>query len=362
MFILKTIIRGGLVEKDDLFDDYYIEKKEETIIRYNQEEDSRSVGKINLIILSVYVVFLFISSLFAGIIQQNHLDETAGTLEFDLVSTFTKIVDDEGYILNYQGDITNTTSEEVLHAYIVFELTDSDGNIVATKNYKIENLGPNETININEDYTIDEYASVFITREYHPMEPQIINLLNFIPTLIIAFVLFYVNRKNFKENFIVFKKAPKRHFTYILLGFVLAYASLIVANVIMDLIGVSGTSQNELAIQSMFSKDIISMVSLFLLLVIFTPIVEETVFRKSIYGLVRPSLGDKGAIIISGLIFGLLHVVGHGDFIQIIPYAFMGLSFSYIYYHSNRNIYVVIAIHALNNLIPYLIYTSELFI
>jgi hypothetical protein len=125
-------------------------------------------------------------------------------------------------------------------------------------------------------------------------------------------------------------------------------------------IGVTETSQNEMAIQSMFSSDWISIVTLFLTLVIFTPIVEETVFRKGLYNLVRPGVGDVGAIFISGLVFAFLHVASWGDFIQVIPYAFMGLSFSFIYFYSNRNIYVVIAIHALNNLIPYLIYTTDI--
>nr|MDA3932020.1 CPBP family intramembrane metalloprotease [Mycoplasmatota bacterium] len=64
--------------------------------------------------------------------------------------------------------------------------------------------------------------------------------------------------------------------------------------------------------------------------------------------------------LISGLVFAFLHVASYGDFVQVIPYAFMGLAFSYIYFYSGRNLYVVIAIHMINNLIPYLLYSLEI--
>lgn len=346
------------MQQDDLFNENYVGKQEEFVVRKDNPNDLRSEGRVNLIILAVYILLLLLSSFFDNAIKSNHKANTKDLVEHSLIWTVTEV--DDVFVINYKGEITNTTNQDIGLFYILFDLNDASGNLIVQKAYKVESLPANATIEINEDYDVDEMVVSIDENTYHPIKPHLLNTINFVPTLIIALALFYVNRKNYKEDFLIFKKAPKRHIKYIFSGFVLVYVALFMANAIMDFLGVSGTSQNELAIQSMFNLDAISIITLFLSLVIFTPIVEETVFRKSIYGLVKPSMGDIAAILISGLIFAFLHVAGFGDFIQVIPYAFMGLSFSYIYYYTNRNLYVVIVIHAMNNLIPYLFYTFGL--
>lgn len=326
-----------------------------------QKQDSpkqKPNNKINLLILFIYVFFMFISSLLGSYIQNNHIEDTKDLLDYELNSQITETED--GFLLNYSGTITNTSDEMIEEAYILFELKDSDGEIYATKSYLIEDLGASETIDIDTDYELEQEPATIDERAHHPLSADFANMFSFLTTFVTALALFYVNRANFKFDFKVFKKEPKKYFTYILTGFLMLYAASFVANIIMTLIGVTETSQNEMAIQRLFNPSIISLVSLFLLLVVFTPIVEEVVFRKALYGLSYNALGDKGAIIVSGLVFAFLHVASFGDFIQIIPYAFMGLTFSYVYYYSGRNIYVVIAIHMINNLIPYLLYSLNI--
>ncbi|MDP3129775.1 MAG: CPBP family intramembrane metalloprotease, partial [Bacillota bacterium] len=66
-------------------------------------------------------------------------------------------------------------------------------------------------------------------------------------------------------------------------------------------------------------------------------------------------------ILISGLIFGLMHVATAGDLPQAIPYVMMGFVFGYAYWSSGRNIYVTMGVHFLNNFISFLIYVAALY-
>lgn len=84
---------------------------------------------------------------------------------------------------------------------------------------------------------------------------------------------------------------------------------------------------------------------------IVAPIFEEMVFRKSLYGLIK----FKWLFIaVSGLGFGLLHVLGSYnnplDFLYVIPYGSMGCAFSYLLTKTN-NIVLPIVIHMLHNTI-----------
>ena len=88
--------------------------------------------------------------------------------------------------------------------------------------------------------------------------------------------------------------------------------------------------------------------------VIYAPIVEEITFRKTI----RNIVDNKWIfIILSGLIFGLVHLsspYGLNDYLMTIPYILMGTVLSYIFYKSD-NIFISISLHALHNFILLLI-------
>jgi hypothetical protein len=314
----------------------------------------------NIWILLAYFVFMFASSIASGLIQNNHLEQTKNDLTEGFTYTWTQT--DEGYDLLVEGVIVNQTNEQIESAFVQFDFFEEFSDEASLqKRIYVEDLAPLESRNIEETLSLDqEYYRIF-SNSTVSINRDFANVFQLTMSLLVLIALILINKRRYKHDFSEFKRAPKKYFGHVLSGFILVYVAAYAAQVIMITIGVTETSQNEMAIQSMFSSDWITIVSLFLTLVIITPIVEETVFRKALYGLVRPSLGDLGAILISGLIFGFLHVASWGDFIQIIPYGILGLSFSYIYYYSGRNIYVIIIIHALNNLIPYLRYTLELF-
>ena len=80
------------------------------------------------------------------------------------------------------------------------------------------------------------------------------------------------------------------------------------------------------------------------------PIMEELVFRKSLGNCFK---SQYLFIIVSGLLFGLLHIVTSKnvyDFLYIIPYGLFGSIFAYIYYKT-KTIFSTITIHMIHNTI-----------
>lgn len=86
--------------------------------------------------------------------------------------------------------------------------------------------------------------------------------------------------------------------------------------------------------------------------VIFAPIIEELIFRKAFFSLIK---NKWVALVVSSLVFGLIHVTSEPSIqlliINIIPYAVMGVVFGYAYIRSDENILIPISIHALSNLL-----------
>ena len=89
---------------------------------------------------------------------------------------------------------------------------------------------------------------------------------------------------------------------------------------------------------------------------IYAPVCEELAFRKSI----RDVINNKYLYVLaSGLIFGLLHVIGFIstplDLLYLIPYSSLGIVFALLYYRTN-NIFSSITIHAMHNALSVLVY------
>lgn len=127
---------------------------------------------------------------------------------------------------------------------------------------------------------------------------------------------------------------------------------MIGSNIIASKITGNTLSQNEINV-----RETIKIMPLYMCFssVIFAPFIEEITFRKTFRNIIS---NGYLFIIISGFIFGLIHIsnVGNGfeEFIMIMPYILMGIDLSYIYYKSD-NIFTTIIIHSMHNLILLLI-------
>ena len=112
------------------------------------------------------------------------------------------------------------------------------------------------------------------------------------------------------------------------------------------------SSENQEAIISLLKSFPISM---FIASVFLAPFTEEIIFRLGIKKIFKSNLGF---IIVSGFLFGLMHIFPTDidltlALIQSITYVSLGCLLAY-YYVRYDNIYIIIIIHALNNLLSIL--------
>lgn len=92
------------------------------------------------------------------------------------------------------------------------------------------------------------------------------------------------------------------------------------------------------------------MILLFIAIVILAPIVEEIVFRGVFFNLLAGKKSTLFAMIISSLLFGVLHAD------TMVPTAVIGFILCFIY-HKTGNLYLSMAAHGFNNLIAFVMPT-----
>ena len=119
-------------------------------------------------------------------------------------------------------------------------------------------------------------------------------------------------------------------------------------NILINYFSPNKIANNEEAIRNMIS------INPYIMLIntaLFAPVIEEITFRKSF----RDVFGNTIIfIIISGIVFGSLHVITSVqsvfDYLYLLPYCSLGIAFSYMYYKTN-NIFAPIFMHFIHNLI-----------
>ena len=148
--------------------------------------------------------------------------------------------------------------------------------------------------------------------------------------------------KLFKDNFSVY-------IGYILPRMGIFYVIFIVVSLICMMITKS-TANNQNLVEE------IPLVLSLPLAIIYAPIVEESLFRGCIRRFIR---NDKVFIIVSGIVFGLLHTIfAESNMLNLIvlaiPYGVMGSFLAYLYVDTN-NILSNITYHAINNTVAMMI-------
>lgn len=170
-------------------------------------------------------------------------------------------------------------------------------------------------------------------------------IVNTFTDLILVLILIILYFKELKKEFKTFKKNWKLNmdtaFKYWFIGLMIMCISNIAIGLITDL----STSSNEQAVQTLVSS------TPYLMLFtagILAPIAEELTFRKGVSKLFKNKWVYATA---SGLIFGLLHVIGSGnilEYLYVIPYGSLGFFFALTYYDT-KSIYPSIIMHAIHN-------------
>ncbi len=170
-------------------------------------------------------------------------------------------------------------------------------------------------------------------------------IVNTFTDLILVLILIVLYFKELKKEFKTFKNSWKLNmdtaFKYWFIGLMIMCISNIAIGLITDL----STSSNEQAVQTLVNS------TPYLMLFtagILAPIAEELTFRKGVSKIFKNKWIYATA---SGLIFGLLHVIGSGnilEYLYVIPYGSLGFFFALTYYDT-KSIYPSIIMHAIHN-------------
>ncbi len=175
--------------------------------------------------------------------------------------------------------------------------------------------------------------------------------------LSIVFILIY--KKTLIKQFIDFKKNWKDYLLFSLICFAIGFGieticDLIINNVIFN----NSSSDNQQMVESFVtSLPILG----FLSVVVFAPINEEIAFRLNFRKLFKNIIAFS---VVTGLIFSAFHIVEFNSLkslLQMIPYFVLGFTFGYAYFKTN-NIFTTMIMHAINNLIGFLLVIMTAFL
>lgn len=153
--------------------------------------------------------------------------------------------------------------------------------------------------------------------------------------LLYAFILIILYRNTFKADFKDILKNKGSYFKKIILNVVLLIVVVIITNAIINaLFNISGTSENDYSLLTMFEK---SPIILILLTCIYYPIVEGIVFRKTI----RDIIDKKWLFIIfSSLFYFFFNIVytsmSFNNIMASICYLFSMMILSNHYWKTNN--------------------------
>ena len=167
--------------------------------------------------------------------------------------------------------------------------------------------------------------------------------------LMVILTIMYIYKEELATDFKEFRNNRKQYMKpcakYLLLSFLLVGIS---NAIIMQISNMDMARNQEEIVKLTNALPLVSII----LAVMFAPILEELVFRLSI----RKVCGNKNLlfIILSGVIFAALHVIGVSEtwqeYLFIISYSIPGFIFAYALVKSN-NIFVPIVLHTINNAI-----------
>ncbi len=171
-------------------------------------------------------------------------------------------------------------------------------------------------------------------------------------------ILFLIYRKDLICDFRnFFNRNFKDHLKVAIHYWILGLSIMFVSNFIISIVTSGKLSANEETVRQMIQ---LAPWYMAFELIIFAPLSEELVFRKSL----RNAISNRYLYaIISGLIFGGLHVIssleGLVDLLYFIPYCSLGFIFALLYSKTD-NIFSTITIHSIHNTLALILYLMAL--
>ena len=132
-----------------------------------------------------------------------------------------------------------------------------------------------------------------------------------------------------------------------------AHAAIIVYGVVLTAVGAEGAVPEQEDLEELFdSKAVLPLTAV--ATVIMAPVAEEIFFRGFVFaGMLRP-FGPAGAMLTSGLLFGLFHVTGIDTIGLVLPFGAIGILFAWLYYRTG-SVWPSIVTHLIFNLVSFIV-------
>ena len=184
--------------------------------------------------------------------------------------------------------------------------------------------------------------TVFSLLEYYfPNFKTLIGLIYYFLNITLLFFLF---RKRLKRDFVFLHKNFKNYLRFIIKNQIIMFVVFTMISYLITIIlrnPSSSLNQQEL--------EKLPILMLVFVAIVYAPFVEELLFRGSIRRIIK---NDTFFVIISGIVFGLLHTIGEASLVETIliglPYIFCGGYFAYMYVKT-ENICVPMICHFIHN-------------
>lgn len=312
-------------------------------------KDKRNYLKIACFIEVIYIIYMFIYNLF--FVKFNN--EVMASLFMLLISVFFTVLlyreskKDINYLKNNNIKILlcsiwmffEPIIPGILGFFFLSSLKEKKGNKLP--------------IIKNDDTNFKEKVKAILTIIFFIVILFVLPKFNFFSKIssyfVYAFILVSIiilYHKKLINDLKIFVKNYRTYFPFVIKRyFIMLGLMLIVA---MPIVVIKGgeVSNNQEVINVMFKK--VPLITL-LLSCIYAPLTEETVFRLSLSKLFS---NKTMFIIVSGFLFGLLHVINDfsslSDMLYVLQYATLGVCLAKAYSDSN-NIFVSISIHFIQN-------------
>lgn len=180
--------------------------------------------------------------------------------------------------------------------------------------------------------------------------------------LIILLVFYLMHRNTIKSIAVSRFKALKKHIILIIVSIIMIYVLDSFYQILMQFLPEKfqfNDTENNKEIAKMFTHGWL-IPFLFLDIVIFTPFVEELIFRHLIVHELGKKLTYGVMYLVSILIFASLHCVGAKSPFEIGPYIIIASMIIFVYHKTGRNLAATITMHTVNNAISFIIMVISL--
>lgn len=165
----------------------------------------------------------------------------------------------------------------------------------------------------------------------------------YLSVLLIMIIVFF---KQLVHDFKIFKQYFKEYMSLTLKTWLKSLVVMLIIGIIIQLVTNTSQSNNQEALQKMFNT--YPLITAFLS-VIYAPFAEELLFR----GVIKKLIKSKYLfIIVSGFLFGLLHVIDDSktlaEFSYVLTYSALGFFLASLY-HKTNNLFTNISFHFMQN-------------